>query len=129
MRTYTEAQQEAGREVYQSMGKYLTPIVKLDKEKESMRRILDITMRLVHNQPVTKTLTEYYHQCAGIGDISTFSTPTTPHSKELSDLVAAYISQVEMKTGNYVTKTSWLCWPLVAIPAHKSGTPPAKEAA
>ena len=127
MKTFTEAQYEEAKKVYGKLGKYLNPIGKLDDKGVTRRRLLEITTRLVHNLPVTKALTQYYEACAGIGNSSeSFTPPSMPHSEELSKLVAKYIEKIETETGNYVTGVSWFCWPLVATPVHKSGTPPKK---
>ena len=128
MTQYTKEQYEEAKKVYGKLGKYINPIGKLDEKGVTRRRLLEITTRLVHNLPVTKALTQYYEACAGIGGdykIS-MSPPPKPHSEELSKLVAAYIEKIGLETGNYVTGTLWFCWPLVATPVHKSGTPPKK---
>ena len=127
MKQYTKAQYEEAEKVYQKLGKYLNPISRLDQKGVTRRRLLEITMRLVHNLPVTKALTQYYEACAGIGDLATsMIPPPMPHSEELSRLVANYVNKIETETGNFVTGSTWVCWPLVASPVHKSGTPPKK---
>ena len=128
MSKYTKAQMEEAEKVYQKLGKYLNPISRLDQKGVTRRRLLEITMRLVHNLPVTKALTQYYEACAGIGTDYKISMapPPKPHSDELSKLVAEYIEKIGLETGNYVTGSLWTFWPLMATPVHKSGTQPKK---
>ena len=124
MRKYTEAQKEAGKKVWAEIAPELQPIVDLDREKESLPYIADIMMRLVTNQPVTKSLTHYFHRCAGIGN-SSYEKYPTPYSEELSHLIGQCIDRIGTITGNHVDSEVWLgTWPLVAFPVHKSGTQP-----
>ena len=123
MRKYTKAQALVGAEMWKKIAPQLQPIANLDKDDQCLGKIADIMMRLINNQPVNKTLTHYFHCCAGIGD-SSYSTFPKPHSDELSRLVSNAIDTIERLTKNHVDSQAWHgTWPLIAFPVHKSGTP------
>jgi len=121
MRQYTKSQKQKGEKVWKQISEHLQPISKIDKNDECMARIADIMMRLVHNQPVNKGLTKYFYGCLGVQGIA------PPHSAELNHLAKVCIDAIGHLTGNHITAQQWLCYPLVAFPVHKSGTPKTKE--